>query len=95
MPSWITFTSSGTETQTITLSPTDGTAIGTHDLRVIFTSTNGPDPEYIALTITVTCEVTSITPPSAPTTNLEYIVYDPTNNYHDFTNAVYTQVPDC
>ena len=95
LPGWITFTSSGSETQTISLAPTDGTAEGTHYIKVVFTSTYGPNPDYTALEIIVSCQVTSITPPAAPTTNLEYVVYDASNNHHDFTSATYTQVPDC
>lgn len=62
---------------------------------MVFDSTYGPNPNYTALTITVTCQVTSITQPANPTTNLGYIVYDATNTAHDFTSATYTQVPNC
>ena len=94
LPSWMTFTSSGTSSQTLSLAPTDGTALGTHNIKVIFTSTYGPNPDYTALTIVISCQVTSITQPAAPTTNLSYNVYDATIT-HDFTSATYTQVPDC
>ena len=95
LPSWITFSSTGNKVQTITVSPTDGTHTGDHNIKVIFDSTYGPNPDYTALTITVTCQVTSVAPPAAPTTNLEYIVYDATNSYHDFTSSTWAQTPDC
>lgn len=95
LPSWMTFTSTGTSTQTLSLAPADGTATGTHYVKVVFTSENGPNPNYTALKIVVSCVVTSITPPAAPTTNLSYNVYDASNNHHDFTSATYTQVPNC
>ena len=55
LPAWITFTTTGSETQTITLSPTDGTHEGTHNIKVVFDSTYGPNPDYTALTIVVSC----------------------------------------
>lgn len=86
----MTFTSSASATQTLSLAPVDGTATGTHSIKVIFDSTYGPNPDYVALTITVSCQVTSISPPAAPTTNLGYLVYDATNNNHDFTSSTWT-----
>jgi len=53
-----------------------GSHVGTHGILVVFDTTYGPNPNYKALTITVTCQVTSIAPPAAPTTNLAYNVYD-------------------
>ena len=90
LPSWITYSDASSATQTISLAPIDGTATGTHNIFVVFDSTYGPNPNYTALTITVTCQVTSITQPSNPVSNLGYIVYDATNIHHDFTTSTYT-----
>ena len=95
LPSWVTFTSTGNKVQTISLAPADGTAIGTHTIKVVFDPTNGSDVSYSALTVTVTCQVTSVTAPAAPTTNLQYYVFAATNYKHDFASATYTQVPNC
>lgn len=66
LPSWITFTSSTTTTQTVAINPPNGTVIGTHSLIAVFNPTNGADKTFTALTFTVTCQVTSWTKPAAP-----------------------------
>ena len=95
LPSWMRFTSTGTNSQTITLMPTDKSQIGTYTIKVVFDPTNGSDVSYSALTVTVACAVTSVTAAAAPTSNLQYYVWADTNYVHDFASATYTQVPDC
>ena len=82
LPGWFSISQSLTNSQSIDISPTDASHIGTHRINVVFESTYGPDPNYQALVITVTCTVTSITQPAAPTTNLSYNVYDASNTHH-------------
>ena len=55
LPSWITYTSTSSTTQTVTLDPPDGTYVGTHTVLATFSSTHGSDPTYTAFVITVTC----------------------------------------
>jgi hypothetical protein len=66
LPSWITFTSSTTTTQTVAINPPNGTVIGTHNLIAVFNPTYGLDKTFTALTFTVTCQVTSWSNPAAP-----------------------------
>ena len=98
LPSWITFTSSGSTTQTVSINPPDGTVVGTHSLIAVFNPTNGSDKTFTALTFTVTCEVTSWTVPSAPTTgggfDLSYAVFE-TPLTIDVSTLSYVQSPAC
>ena len=88
---WVTYSASGTSSQTMTVTPTDGTAVGVHTITVIYDSINGPNPSYTAIELTVTCEVLTITPPSAPTSDLTYIIYDQTHTIDLSTGSyVYT-----
>lgn len=75
LPGWITFTTSGTTTQTISINPTDGTMIGTHSIVATFNPTNGADKVYTALTFTVSCEVTSFAVSGEPGSNPTYDVF--------------------
>jgi hypothetical protein len=94
LPAWITWTDSGVSAQNVVFAPTDGTAVGTHTITVIFDSISGPNPSYTAFTVTVTCEVLSITQPSPLAASTEYLVYDATTTI-DYTNEAYVQVPNC
>lgn len=93
LPSWITYTTTATKTQTIVISPTDGAQIGTHTLIATFTSTYGADPTYTAFVITVTCTVTSFTNPSNPA-NVSYTLFTKSLQV-DLSNLVYVQSPPC
>lgn len=74
LPAWITFTPSGVPVQNVSLEP-DYTSIGEHTLIATFTTASGDDPTFTAITITVTCTVTSWTLPSNPS-DLAYTVWD-------------------
>ena len=94
LPSWITFTSSGTTTQSVSINPTDGTVKGTHHLVAVFNPTNGNDYTYTALTFTVGCEVTSFTVSGAPGSNPTYDIFY-SKKIIDLTGVTYTQSPAC
>lgn len=97
LPSWITFSSSGTTTQTVAITPPDGTVNGVHSLIAVFNPTNGADKTYTALTFTVTCQVASFTKPSAPTSpsfDLSYVVFE-TPLTIDVSSLQYVQSPAC
>lgn len=64
------------------------------NLRATFRSTNGVAAPYDAFAITVTCEVTSWTAPSAPTTGLGYSVFD-FGITIDVSDLAYVQSPPC
>lgn len=95
LPNWFEISQANNNNQNLVIKPTGASHIGTHKIKVVFDSTHGPNPNYHALTITVTCQVVSITQPSNPNTNLSYNVYDPSNTKHQWTSADYTQVPPC
>ena len=97
LPSWITFSSSGTTSQTVSINPPDGTVVGSHSLIAVFNPTNGNDYTFTALTFTVTCEVTSWTKPSAPASpayDLSYAVFE-TPLQIDVAPLTYVQSPAC
>ena len=97
LPSWITWSDASSITQTVSINPADGTVIGTHHLIATFNPTNGLDKTYQAMTFTVTCEVTSWTAPSAPTSptfDLSYAVFE-TPLTIDISTLTYTQSPAC
>ena len=94
LPSWITFTSSGTTTQSVSINPTDGTVKGTHHLVAVFNPTNGNDYTYTALTFTVGCEVTSFSVSGAPGSNPTYNIFDQ-RSIISLTGVTYTQSPAC
>ena len=93
LPSWITYTSTGTSTQTVVIDPPDGTVIGSHTLFATFTSTHGADPFYTAFTFTVTCQVTSFALPSNPS-DVTYTLFTSSLEV-DLTGLVYVQSPAC
>lgn len=81
------------------MSPPDGTYNGVHTLFATFTSDNGADPTYTAVTFTVTCTLTSYTMPTAPadgdgTYDLSYIVYENPLTI-DLSTLSYTENPTC
>jgi hypothetical protein len=75
LPSWITFTSSGSTSQTVSITPADGTVKGTHNLIAVFNPTNGSDKTFTALTFTVGCEITSFAVSGEPGSNPTYDVF--------------------
>jgi hypothetical protein len=95
LPNWFEIAQASDNAQNLVIKPTAAAHIGTHKINVVFDSTYGPNPNYHALTITVTCQVVSIAQPSNPTTNLSYNVYDPSNTAHSWTATDYTQTPPC
>ena len=99
LPSWITFTSSTTTTQTVAINPPDGTVVGNHSIIAVFNPTNGADKTFTALTFSVTCEVTSWTVPSAPADgvngfDLSAVVFDAPLSI-DVSTLAYVQSPVC
>ena len=93
LPSWITYTSSGSTVQTVTFDPPDGDYIGTHTVLALFTSTHGADPQYTAFVVTVTCEVASFSLPSNPA-DVSYELFTKSAGV-DLRSLVYTQSPAC
>ena len=87
LPSWITYTSSGSTTQPITINPPDGTYVGTHTLFATFTSTHGADPTYNAFVFSVTCQVASFALPSNPA-DVTYTLFTSSLEV-DLTSLVY------
>ena len=81
LPSFISFTSTNSYVQSITISPTVSTEIGTYTLKATFDPDNGLTSTYPAIIVTVTCLVTSMTKPSDPS-DLPYDIYSPTASYN-------------
>jgi len=94
LPSWITFSSSGTTTQTVSITPPDGTVKGTHSIIAVFNPTNGSDKTYTALTFTVGCEVSSFSVSGAPSSNPTYNIFT-SRSIINLTGLTYTQSPAC
>ena len=98
LPSWITFSSSGSSTQTVQIDPPDGSYMSqTHTLFATYTSTYGPDLTYTAMTITVICTITNYdmpTTPAEPTFDLSYIVFA-APMVIDLSTLAYTEQPTC
>jgi hypothetical protein len=97
LPNWFTFSSSGSETQTIDATPPTGAYNGYHTIFATFTPTNGSPPTYTAVTIEVTCTITAFalpTTPAEPTFDLSYIIFDGTLTI-DLSGLVYQESPDC
>ena len=98
LPSWITFSSTGSESQTITINPPDGSYNGVHTLFATFSATHGTGlADYTALRFTVTCTLTSYTMPAVPaepTFDLSYIIFDPIMTI-DLSTLTYTENPTC
>ena len=91
LPNWISFTPSGSTTQTISINPPDGTAIGTHSIVANFSPYNGNDITYTALTFTVGCEITSFAVSGAPESNYTYNIFSETS----IISLDYVQSPAC
>lgn len=94
LPSWITTTTSDT---VLSIAPTSGSVKASNDwvVKVVYTPTAGSNnPAYTAVTITVTCEITSWTVTGAGTTSISYNIFD-TRKIIDGSTLVYTQSPAC
>ena len=95
--SWITFASVGADelysasTQTVNVDPTYA-EIGEHTLVVTWTTVDGEDVTYTALTLTIECEVASFTAPSQA--DGSYTVYDEQLEI-DIAALTYVQSPAC
>ena len=94
MPSWITTTTSDT---VLSIAPTDGSVKASNDwvVVVVYTPTAGSNnPSYTAVTITVTCEITSWTVGGAGTTSISYDIFGDTKIINGST-LTFTQSPAC
>ena len=60
----------------LTVTPTDGTHIGTWTLTLTQTTASGADPSFDAVVVTVTCTLTAVANPTNPATQT-YNIYDP------------------
>lgn len=58
------------------------------------TNQYGDTIEYDRLDIVITCTIASINNVAAPTTGLQYVLYETTHSV-DLSGSVYTQTPDC
>ena len=94
LPSWITTTTSDT---VLSIAPTDGSVKASNDwvVVVVYTPTAGSNnPSYTAVTITVTCEITSWTVGGAGTTSISYDIFGDTKIINGST-LTFTQSPAC
>ena len=89
LPSFIV--SDGTQ---LTVTPTDGLEVDTYVIKTVMTPTYGAVETYSTLTIVITCTIASINDVAAPTTGLQYILYDTTHEI-DLSGNVYSQTPPC
>ena len=95
LPAWITFTSTGVTAQQISITPTYADIGAHHTLYVVFTTSHGPDPAYMAINLAVTCVVTSFSLPAAPLqAATTYTAYD-TALPIAISPAGYIQSPAC
>ncbi len=97
LPAWITFSSSGNNVQTITVTPPTGANNGIHALFATYTPTYGSPITYTVMRFTVTCTLTSYalpTTPAEPTFDLSYNVFD-TPLAIDLATLVYVESPTC
>lgn len=78
----------------VVVTPTNGDYVGTHNLRIVMTNQYGLTIEYDRLDIVITCTIASINNVAAPSTNLQYVLYESTHSV-DLSGSVYTQTPDC
>ena len=78
----------------MTVTPTDGLEVDTYTIKTVMTPTYGAVETYSTLTIVITCTIASIDDVAAPTTGLEYILYDTTHQI-DLSGNVYSQTPPC
>ena len=94
LPAWITTTTSSTK---IAIAPTTGTVKAGNNwvIKVTYTPTKGSNqPVYTAVTITVSCEITSFTVGNPGTTSHTYNTFDKMKIV-DASSLTYTQVPAC
>jgi hypothetical protein len=88
LPAWITWSSTD-----LVFAPTDPALVGTYQIAGTYTPTHGTAAEYQVVTLTVSCEVTSMTVPANPTTGLtHYIKGSPL--VFDYSTA-WVQSPAC
>ena len=74
LPSFIV--SDGT---TLTVTPTVGLEVDVYIIKTVMTPTYGAVETYSTLTITITCTIASINDVAAPSSDLDYILYDSTH----------------
>jgi len=94
LPSWITTTDSNTK---LSVAPTDGSVKAQNPwvIKVTYTPTNGSNnPTYSALSLTISCEITSFTLGGQGTSSFTYNVFDPLKII-DASTLTFTQVPAC
>jgi hypothetical protein len=96
------FTYTGTDfPSNLVVTPTANTDVGTYYFRLTSTTVSGNAAtsrqlSYYAAVVTIDCTVVSITAPAAPSTNLEYIVFDANLNIDLIQRGLtFVQVPDC
>ena len=97
LPSWITFSSTGTSAQTISIAPPDGTKNGKHKLFATFTPDHGSPITYTVMHFEVTCTLTDYVMPSIPTEptfDLSYIIHAEPMTI-DLSTLAYTETPTC
>ena len=91
LPSWITLSGSN-----LVIAPDDGSLKDSspYSIEVTFTPDNGVNnPTYVALTLTVDCQITSFTISGVPTGTTYEILS--TSQTLDLRPITYTQVPAC
>ena len=76
------------------INPTISDDVGPWSLKIASTPVYGSPLDYNSLDIEITCTVTSLVSPAAPTSGLDYTLYDSTLAI-DLSSLVYTQVPPC
>lgn len=97
LPSWITFSSSGNNVQTLTITPPTGAKNGVHTLFATFTPTYGSPITYTVVQFTVTCTLASYalpTTPASPAYDLSYNIFDGPLAI-DLAPEVYVETPTC
>ena len=78
----------------IAVTPTDGLEVDTYTIKIVMTPTYGAVETYNSLEIVISCTISDIVDVAAPTTGLEYILYD-TTHMIDLSSNVYDQNPPC
>ena len=94
LPSWLTFSSGS---GTITFTGTDGAIMASNPwvIKVFYVPTEGANnPNYNAISLTVTCEVTSVTVGNNPSDGT-YTIFTDSTKIFDLTSVTFTQVPAC
>jgi len=95
LPSFIV---QATTTNGVTVTPAGPTDVGVWTIHAVQNTASGADPSYNAITITVTCAITSFTSPTAPNLSTRtYNVWSP-KRVIDMSlgaYATYAQTPNC